>query len=373
MTSVLRAATGRAPRETTITAGDVRPAEIGWKPVSTDERIASARIRCLQPLRTLRARGVAVELFDPQCADAYRVVVYSKRYDERSRREAETLRARGVKVVLDLCDNHFYVPNGSPTLARAAAELRAMVRAVDEVVASTDALAEVVRQEVPAGAPVTVIGDAVEAGLQGPPGHPLRRLRDRLRLARLRRALAASGLPRERRLVWFGVAGGPRGDYGMRDLLARRADVEAVARTHALSLTVVSNSREMFRRHIHPWNMPTFYLDWSAYTFDAALREHAVAVIPVTQTPFTRCKTNNRVATALSTGLAVVADSIPSYRPFAAAARLDDWEGGLRDYLSDPTRRAADVEAGRALLARDWSDDAIADRWLAFFRRLIPG
>jgi hypothetical protein len=74
---------------------------------------------------------------------------------------------------------------------------------------------------------------------------------------------------------------------------------------------------------------------------------------------------------SLYAGLAVVADSIPSYQPFAGACYLDDWQRGLESYLSNPELRRHDVEIGRWIVAREWTLNHIADQWQEFFDRLL--
>ena len=53
---------------------------------------------------------------------------------EASYNEAQKLQAQGVRVVLDLCDNHFYNPGDAPELTRAGVELRRMLRLADQLV-----------------------------------------------------------------------------------------------------------------------------------------------------------------------------------------------------------------------------------------------
>src|SRR6266705_3536036 len=125
-----------------------------------------------------------------------------------------------------------------------------------------------------------------------------------------------------------------------------------------------------YHKAIEPWSISTRYLAWHPETFFPALRAHAVAVIPISVNPFTRCKSNNRVALSLHMGLAVVADSIPSYLAFGEACYLDAWETGLETYLSNPDLRGRHVEIGRAIIAQDWTLARIADRWHDLFGRL---
>lgn len=319
-------------------------------------------------MRELRRRGYPVELFDPARSGAYAALVYSKVYHDSAQAEARRLRANGTRIVVDLCDNHFYNPLNLDTLGTAAASLRRMLGEADELVASTDAMAEVLRGEARADTPVTVIGDAVETRIEGVRTTPWARWWARRRLEALSARLGADAGPA--RLVWFGSHGGPSGDYGMGDLETVRPLLESLHRDHPLSLTVISNSAAKFARLIRPWNLPTHYLAWNAETFLDALRLHAIALIPIRQNPFTRCKTNNRLATALTAGLAVVASGIPSYGPFDECCALDDWSGGLQRYILDPDARRRDVASGRALVQRESSLAVIADQWQRYFEGL---
>lgn len=339
---------------------------IAWRPRAPDPRVASVRIRCLNPLRELQRRGLPVELFQADRAAAYRAVVYSKTYDEASYREAGALQRGGARIVLDLCDNHFYNPRGLPQLERLGRDLRRMMELADHLVASTPAMADVMEGEL-RGKPVTVIGDAVEESFEGLEQSPVARWWARQQLRRLLRSRDRFGQEHAARLVWFGIHGGPYAEHGLEDLQNVRTLLEHLGRHYPLSLTVISNSREKYRRSVAQWAIPTAYLEWNPTTFQEALRNHQIAVIPITRTPFTDCKSNNRLVTALHAGLAVVADSIPSYQPFTDVCRLDDWEGGLREYLADPAVRARDVRVGQARVAAEWSITRIADQWQQFF------
>lgn len=342
----------------------MRPFLVGWRPKSSDARVASVRIRCLTPLRELQRRGYPVELFAPARQEAYSVVIYSKLYDPATQAQARGLQASGTRIVLDLCDNHFYNPGDLQALHEASAQLRRMIDVADELVASTAPMADVLHAEATPGKPVTIIGDAAESRIEGVPTRGWARWWSRRRLRGLAERVRAD---RGRTpLVWFGSHGGPSGDHGMGDLVTLRPLLESLNRQHPLSLTVISNSVVKFARMIRPWHLPTHYLGWSAETFLAALRLHAIAVIPVRENPFTRCKSNNRLVTAMTAGLAVVADAVPSYRAFEGCCELGDWPGGLRRYLSDPDKRHRDVAAGQGLIQRDWSVPVIGDRWERF-------
>lgn len=343
---------------------------IAWRPSSLDPWVASARLRCLSPLAEFRSRGYPVELFDPKHIDRYSAVIYSKLYDNDSYDEARALRKMGIGIVFDLCDNRFYNPQGLPYWKDAAERLRRMMQAADRLVASTETLAEVMAGELPKPRPVTIIGDAVETSIRGCAGPVWQRWFHVRKLNRLLDELGREGEEGRVPLVWFGNHGSPYADGGMLDLLKVRPLLEKMNLRYPLSLTVISNSRKKYHQAIQPWPIPTRYLPWHPETFLPALQAHCIAVIPISVNPFTRCKTNNRLALSLQAGLAVVADSIPSYLAFDESCYLDDWEAGLESYLSDPELRRHDIGIGRAIVAKKWTLDCIVGRWRDFFDQL---
>ena len=340
---------------------------IAWKPRFLDPRVASTRIRCLNPLSELQSRGYPVELFHPQRVSHYAAVVYSKLYDDATYHEAKGLQRRGVRIVLDLCDNHFYNPNGLETLTKAREQLRRMMALADELVASTAAMSEVMRAELSTPRNVTIIEDAVETEIRGVRTLFWDRWWEKNQLAKLLRQLKDGNQNGRTPLVWFGIHGGSNAEYGMLDLLKLRPLLEKLNRHYPLSLTVISNSRVKYVHAIKPWKIPTYYLAWHPNTFFAALRAHSVAIIPISQNPFTICKGSHRVGLALQLGLAVVANSIPSYRAFTAACFLDDWQRGLNSYLANPELRQCHVKLGREIVAREFILSHIAEKWRRLF------
>lgn len=344
---------------------------IGWKPKFYDPTVASVRIRCLNPLSELRARGFPIELFDDTRCSTYRAVVYSKLYDVATYSEAMELKRNGTIIILDLCDNHFYNPNSWGPLLKARDELLDMLALADYVVTSTETLAEVVRTVKPDVNSITVIGDAVETEIQDEFTPVWRRWWRRRQLEQLRAAIEADQIKGRTPLVWFGIHGGPNAPYGMIDLLRIRSYVEGLNSEFPLSLTIISNSWRKYFKMIRPWAIPTRYIPWSANTFLAALRAHAIAVIPISNNPFTRCKTNNRLVTALQAGVAVVGDSIPSYEEFRYVTRLDSWESGLREYVSKPDLRSNDVNYAKSIIDARWTLPKITDQWQLFFERVL--
>lgn len=344
--------------------------QIGWKPRHASLRSAGTRIRCRNIVEELRTRNYSVECFRQRRCSRYDVIVFSKIYDDSSYNEAVDARQRGAKIVFDLYDNHFYNPKGSPDLQAARGQQLRMIELADLVVTSTVTLAEVVREESKLAKPITVIGDAVEEGVNLLHQSALsrwwvtRKADDLIKRIRNRKRSGRTAL------LWFGIHGGPHAEHGMGDLERVRPVLERLDQEYPLSLTVISNSWAKYRRLISPWRIPTDYLEWEPSTFEQVAREHSIAVVPVTINPFTACKSANRLTQALALGLAVVADEIPSYQEFRDVVCLDQWEDGLRRYLSDPATRARDVAAGQQLIRERWTIAHIATQWESALTKL---
>jgi hypothetical protein len=326
---------------------------IGWKPRIEDPRVASTRIRCLNPIAELQSSGYPVELFNTRRSHDYAAVVYSKLYDDATYHEAVSLQKRGARVVFDLCDNHFYNPTGLRSLNKARAQLHRMMELADELVASTPAIEDAVETEI-----LNIESPFWDCWWE------------KRKLIELQRRLEENKSTGRAALVWFGIHGGANADYGMLDLLKLRPILEKLNRAHPLSLTIISNSRRKYVKAIQPWAIPTYYLNWHPDTVIAALRCHAIGVIPVSDNPFTRCKSNNRLAFSLNAGLAVVADAIPSYADFSDVCFLGEWQSGLERYLSDSDLRRRHVEQGRTIVARQYSIKHISQKWRRLFDKL---
>jgi len=336
----------------------------GWWPRGTGNKTASYRLRCAQIVQELQRRDVDCGVWAPGLS-APSVLVLSKRYDAESLRVATEMRREfGTRLVLDLCDNHFYASDSDPAWQRRADLLRHAVNSVDTVIASTPALAEVMRGECSDSVPIEMVGDAAElpdtlVGSSGVSG-----LFAEWRLGALARKLAKLVPDKNRRLVWFGKHASRYADGGMSDLNSVLRNIEHLHAQQPIHLTVISNSRKTYQRVMKGCDIPVSYLSWNARTFSRALRIHGTCVIPIGSNPFTVCKTNNRVATALLHDLSVVADSIPSYEEFDNFVSLNDWERGLSESTAGARGVSTRSHSGASFIRREYSLEAISQRWL---------
>lgn len=302
-------------------------------PHTLDSNTASYRLRCLRVIEGLRSCGVDVRLY--KNGDAPEKLVMSKRYDPLTIQQALKIKNKyGTKLYLDICDNHFFYKKLEPKAFRRAEHLRAAIKAVDLVIASSEYLAGIIRDEIGNGIPIVVIGDLVdfphEPSLLEKLKHPI----SYFQFKALEFSLDKLDTSKLNRLVWFGNHGGRYADSGMNDLETIQPYLEDIHEKTPISLTIISNSWRKYKRLTVDWAFPTFYLPWSKEFFSSALFLHSIAVIPIQKNPFTMAKTCNRVETGLVHGLGVIADQIPSYNEYKSNIYLGDWEKGLSELMS---------------------------------------
>jgi hypothetical protein len=338
--------------------------KIGWKPQNYERRVASARIRCLNTLRQLGKQHFPAELYREKNEADYRIVVFSKAYTNKEIVIARRLRDRGTKIVFDLCDNHFLL--GEDRNAR----LKEMFELADHWVVSSEALGKVVTSTMGSVKPLTVIEDAVEETLSGSKVDIVGWVKAHIELYKLDQFISANHVNRTTHIVWFGNHKAGYKDSGLAHVNKIRPVLEKVNQSDALALTVISNSRNVFDQVFTDWQLPVFYLNWSAHTFYKAMKRHKIAVIPIDVNEFTNVKTNNRIALSLFLGLGVVADGIDSYQEFSGCSFLDGWESGLRSYLEQPELLDEHVQCARRLIQEKFSIEIIAGKWRELFERI---
>jgi hypothetical protein len=335
---------------------------VAWKPKEMNPNIASTRLRAYLPSKYMQSAGWPCELYNARNANQYQAVVFQKAYDDKEIELAQSLKTQGVKTVLDLCDNHFYNPADDPVLTKRAERLQRMLDIVDHVTISTGALAEIL----PPGKPYSVIDDAVDDMAISAVQH----LRNKLRHRKKLRSKAS-----DFRVVWFGNAGQRDIKHGLIDIPAILPALNAVHQNHPLSFTVISGSKPMWRDYVHAQNntFPVHYHTWDRRFFRQLFQQFDVCVIPVSDNPFTRVKTSNRLLLSLLLGVPVIADPIPSYLEFAPYVRFGDWEANLRDYAAHPHVRQAQVDAGRQYILDTYTEERVVRQWSGLFCQLLNG
>ena len=278
---------------------------LAFKARVKDPTIASYRYRVLEPIAFLKARGQQVEEFDEAYIDRYRTVVFSKAYGPEDRKLARRLKGAGKRVILDLCDDHFFNPADLPKYREARESLLAMIAICDKVVCSTPVLARSVQANAGLAETPAVAPDAYEQATapERPP--------------------PSEGQPA--RLLWFGRHGSPNAPAGMADLLLVKDQLVEALALRPFELVICSDSEARFRDVAAELEIPTRFVVWTPESFAVELARADAALIPLSDNPFVAAKTHNRLTLALSAGAPVIADHLDSYEEFAPFAWIGDW------------------------------------------------
>ncbi|MEW6414092.1 MAG: hypothetical protein AB1482_02435 [Pseudomonadota bacterium] len=336
---------------------------VAWIPRFASPDVASTRIRCLNIIRELNRLGHRSEIFEPARFDSYGTLIFVKAYGKEHIDLARQAQKLGRRVVFDLCDNHFLVANTCRSERDRVRSLVEMIALSDRVVVSTEALRKVVGEHVPSvEQKISVIGDAVEETL--PPSRFPSRIAEWVALFFLRLFIGYQARLGRTPIVWFGIHGGKNADYGMQDILKVADQLNAVASSHGISLTVISNSFRKFLSVSKAFEFPSFYVPWGGSSFFSALSKHRIAIVPIRRNEFTECKSNNRVALAITRGLGVVVpELIPAYEELLPYIKHTDIKTGIAEYIDKPNDAKNELNAGRAYIARNFSLRAIGQKW----------
>lgn len=329
---------------------------VGWHAKSYDPTMASIRVRLLEPMAYLQERGIKAETYCQKVGPQYDLLIFSKSFCHKALDIARAARFSGKPVVFDICDNIFGGKARIDTRRRIG-RVKEMLSLATHVTFSTPVLAHQVQQALPEVASKShIIPDTMD-NLSVVNSSPCIFAQRELEALRHFLGSHVGAL----HCVWFGKSQGTLS--GIAHLGAAVAELEKFSRTHPVTLTIISNKRWLCWRARREWKLPTHYMPWSLATFEEGLKCHQVAIIPVERNQYTRGKTINRPATAIAAGLGVVADSIDSYEELRPFIPLNDWQGGLRQYVERAPSVDERLEAARQHLQLRYGRDAIGRMW----------
>lgn len=295
---------------------------------------AGSRIR----YERLKARSdyfdVAIQSMDEVTdADfsACSVCVFSKTYSISAISIAETLRARGVVVGIDLFDDYFSQAD-DPRLTRFRTWLRRFGQIFQFALCSTATMQSVVAELVP-GLPIHILPDPypeVDIGTA---------------TASLVRSLQRTQETGIIEVLWFGIGSNPFFPVGLRDLCAYSWSLaELAAGRFDVRLRILTDSASLTAANLaHIGRLPVPYTigAWTAEGEAEALDQALVAFIPVNGQSFSRAKSPNRALTAISRGTQVLSPGFPLYRELNQVVYTDAGE-----LLADIEREKCRVSIG---------------------------
>jgi hypothetical protein len=334
--------------------------KIAWKSLG-GIKSASFRYRALLPCKYLKHEGWPCEIFNYRNLDKYKLVVFQKLYDDESLNLVQILKSQGVITVFDLCDNQFQNQlNDTPSVLSDRRErLQKMIDSVDMISVSTPELKKVIGSKTDK-IPV-VIDDAIEV----PHLHILGK--GYLKLKETFKRIQNNSL----NIVWYGTAGIKNPPYGMIDLAEILPSLEKIHKEIPINLTVISNSKSIFKNYFSSPKIPVKYYGWKLATFPYIFSQNDVCLIPVNLNPLTQCKTSNRLILSLLFNVPVIADKIPSYEEFNEFVLFSDWEMNLRKYAFNQTLRQQHVKKGKEYILSKYDKNRVVSQWSSLFQMLL--
>jgi SAM-dependent methyltransferase len=312
-------------------------------PAGPTSDMASARYRVLIPAQGLARLGHSVQLLTvpqsgplpPQARElASDVVVLSKSYNPENEQLVRDLKARGVRVIADFCDDHFAHPSIGP-------HFRNLAALADELVAATEAMASAIK--VHTGREALVVTDPVEGPRHEPRFAP--------RLPRLR-------------IVWFGHPSNISG------LIDKAPELKALVARMPVRLTLVTEASQHTRdfakafASFDPARLAVELVPWSTEATWNAIEDADCVWLPIGAMDKNTVKSPNRMIEALWGGRLVIADMLPSYQPFADLTPVGQGlEPAVVAALADPAAVERRIGEAQRRIARAHSSFACANLW----------
>lgn len=165
-------------------------------------------------------------------------------------------------------------------------------------------------------------------------------------------------------ILWFGHHGSSYSQSGIVNILDVAPAVEKLSKEIPLCLLVVSNNYSKFINLIAPLPFTTAYEEWDPIKIYRYVSASDLVIIPNAKTPFALSKSANRAVLSLSLGIPVLATYIPSMDPFRKCILFDDWENGLRQYLTQPQLVNDHLQKAQTVIQANYQSDAIARQWV---------
>lgn len=309
---------------------------------------ASVRYRAILPVRELVARGHAAELVPLSDETLGKLIGRAGEFDavvlwknleiaDLNERVAWEARRRGVRVCYDVCDDLFRDPTWGEHFAR-------MIRESDRIVASSEALADLVRTLTQRESAV------IKEPYEGPRGEP-----------------RWEPAPGHLKLLWFGH---PSNLYTLKAIVP---ELYELSRVRPLRLEVVTLASpelvRQFKTHnqAHRHRLALHCTEWSPAATWKAVQECDLVIIPSDPARQAKLvKSPNRIIESLWAGRFVVAHPIPSYVEFGEWAWLgSSIAEGLTWACGHGEAIIPRIAAAQAHIEQRYSPQAIADQWMA--------
>jgi glycosyltransferase involved in cell wall biosynthesis len=265
--------------------------------------------------------------------DSQDVVIFSKTFSSVNEEIANYAKQRKIKIIFDICDNRFILPEFSQNYKN-------MVDLSDKVVVNTDLMAEIVKQYT--GRDSSVIQDPYEFQRCKPNFKPRS---DTLNL------------------LWFGH------HSNIDALKAMIPTLAPLSKQIRLKLHIVTSANIGMEQACKQFNKQSsnfklFFSEWSVAATQKAMQQADMVLIPSFSNTIKSVKSPNRVIESLWSGRFVVADPLPSYKEFAQFAWIDeDLLGGIIWGLQNPNKVIHNIRESQGYIEQNFSPEKIGAMW----------
>lgn len=330
------------------------PSNAGW--LTTEQvcqsHLASMRLRVAIPSRALSARGYSTAIFSPAISDEsvrnfngkdIDIAVFTKLSNPgvaafRQRAAlmlelADTLKHGGVRLIADVCDNHFGDYRGD--------YLRTLCTMADVITVNTPTMGDIVQQYT--GRRAYVCNDPVEGAKMPPRFSPGTKLRVLWFGHQSNLKSFASALPEFLRLV-------------------EHFDIElhlVTAAHHGAEDICAQINRQLAPR------ASACFTPWSLKVMQSVFEQCDMVIIP--GLPGYRAKvaqSANRLIESLRAGRIVIAHPIASYQEFSSFSYLEtDLAHGALQAIEHRDETIRRIELGQAYIEERYTPEKIADQW----------
>lgn len=282
--------------------------------------VASCRYRILSPARYLDSQKVPISI-GPTADKLNSVVVFSKHWTYNDYMYALFCKARGQKVVFDVCDDHFEGPLGD--------HYKRMVSTAHLITVNSDVMRNRVIQMT--GKDATVIEDPVLS--ERKPYNP----------------------ERPKGMLWYGQTPNIKVLY------------EAYPKDCTVPLLVVVPGRLEPPEHFNkPW---IAWAQWHEGIINDAAEATSMALLPYPANK--QAKSANRVLEALNVGIPVLTNSIPSVNRIPCGWR--EIQQDLQEQVDSLMKVdwTEEMQLAQAFVDKNYSQEAIGERWKEELEALV--
>lgn len=138
------------------------------------------------------------------------------------------------------------------------------------------------------------------------------------------------------KLIWYGNFGDPKIESGLYSLNKIKNELEELSGRNKIVLTVCTNDYYKYLNANFLPRINTIYVPWNRHSIQTILKLNNICLIPIKSNSFTNGKSENRLITAITSGLVVCADVIPSYDKFKKFIyHGDNWALSLENSINN--------------------------------------